>query len=171
MGTGWAPKELGDTSWPTPWRLLPSCPLHCSLEPAEVGSGRGVRPSVHSSGTQGRQEHPHHRLRSLCTPSLSRLCTPELHLKTSPLIASFVGEKLLSSKAEQDTLMQPEQYSGGPHCSCRQKGAHLLPCPRFRRKHPPGSRRRPEFLVRNTWQGMWLLLSMTELVENTCEET
>lgn len=36
--------------------------LHCSLEPGEVRSGRGVRPSVHCSGTQGRQEHPHHRL-------------------------------------------------------------------------------------------------------------
>lgn len=27
VGTEWALKELGDTSWHTPWRLFPSCPL------------------------------------------------------------------------------------------------------------------------------------------------
>lgn len=66
--------------------------------------------------------HPHCRPRSLCTPFLGRLCTSELHLKTSPLIASFVGEKLLSSKAEQDVLMKPGAASGGLYCSTDRRG-------------------------------------------------
>lgn len=140
--------------------LAPSC------EPSPSPAGRCLNPALFWErwgriskpwllGTPG--YHSHHRLCSLCIPSLSRLCTPELHLKTSPLIASFVGEeKLLSSKAEQDVLMQrnPEQYPGGLRYSCRQKGAHLLPCPRFQRKHHPISPGRLKLLAGNTWQGM-----------------
>lgn len=94
--------------------------------------------------------HLHHRPRSLCTASLSRLCTSELHWQTCPLTTSSVGGRA----AGRDALMQPRAASCGLHSGCRRREPTAASLTLHSQGNTILSPRQTQVPSRSTWQSL-----------------